>query len=180
MTQPPVLPQVGQLTTDTPNAYEALELTRDIIGDTRGVYALRVKGDGMLDALIADGDIVILRRVTECEDGDMVAVWVKSLEVTTLKRWFAEGERVRLQPENAAYPPLVVDRADCEVQGKVIAVIRNDLTPKTEETPAAPPAHGYQPKDARRISEGETAATGNAKKRVDSKLGRFENVLFDL
>ena len=162
------------------NPYESLILTRDIVSSTEGVYALRVKGDGMIDALIADGDIVILRRVTECANGDMVAVWVKSLQVTTLKRWYSDGARVRLQPENAACPPMTLDRADCEVQGKVIAVIRNNLTAKPEEMPAAPPAHGYQPKDARRISEGETAATGKAGERVGKKLGRFENALFDL
>ena len=162
------------------NAYETLALTRDIVGDTGGVYALRVKGDGMIDALIADGDIVILRRVTECENGDMVAVYVKSLQVTTLKRWFADGARVRLQPENAAYPPLVVDRADCEVQGKVIAVIRNNLSAPPAAPAPAPTTHGYQPKDARKISDGETAATGNAAKRVNKKLERFNGALFDL
>lgn len=174
--------RVSRQASNEGDPYESLILTRDIVSSTEGVYALRVKGDGMIDALIADGDIVILRRVTECENGDMVAVWVKSLQVTTLKRWYSDGARVRLQPENAAYPPLTLDRADCEVRGKVIAVIRNNLTPKTEETPAAPPAPvgGYQPKDARRISEGETAATGKAGERVGKKLGRFGNALFDL
>ena len=114
-----------------PPPCDSLELTRDILKDTRGVYALRVKGHSMVDALINDGDIVILRRVKTAENGDMVAVWVKSLEVTTLKRWFlTPGKfgtpgRVTLKAENAAYEPLHLSEDDCEIQGKVIAVIRN-------------------------------------------------------
>ena len=109
----------------SPNAYDSLELTRDIVRDTRGVYALRVKGTSMIDALINDGDIVIMRRVSSADNGDMVAVWIKSQEATTLKRFFDEGERVRLQPENRDMQPIFVNPDDVEIQGKVIAVIRH-------------------------------------------------------
>jgi repressor LexA len=108
-----------------PSVYDSLELTRDIVRDTRGVYALRVKGTSMIDALINDGDIVIMRRVADAENGDMVAVWIKSQEATTLKRFYHEGARVRLQPENQSMEPIYVDPTDIEVQGKVIAVIRH-------------------------------------------------------
>lgn len=104
---------------------DTLELTRDIVRDTRGVYALRVKGTSMIDALINDGDIVILRRTASADNGDMVAAWIKSEQQTTLKRFFDEGERVRLQPENQTMDPIYVDPDDVEVQGKVIAVIRH-------------------------------------------------------
>jgi repressor LexA len=109
----------------TPSVYDSLELTRDIVRDTRGVYALRVKGTSMIDALINDSDIVIMRRVTDAENGDMVAVWIKSQEATTLKRFYHEGQRVRLQPENRDMQPIYVDPTDIEIQGKVIAVIRH-------------------------------------------------------
>lgn len=110
---------------ETSTAYDSLELTRDIVRDTRGVYALRVKGTSMIDALINDGDIVILRRVTHAQNGDMVAVWIKSKEATTLKRFYQDGEQVRLQPENRDMQPIYVDPTDVEIQGKVIAVIRH-------------------------------------------------------
>lgn len=117
-----------------PSPYDSLELTRDIIGSDnfQGVYALRVKGHSMIDALINDGDIVILRRVNTAENGDMVAVWIKSQECTTLKRYFLECDawgnptgRVKLQPENRDMEPMYVDATDCEIQGKVITVIRH-------------------------------------------------------
>ncbi len=104
---------------------DSLELTRDIVRDTRGVYALRVKGTSMIDALINDGDIVILRRTSSADNGDMVAAWIKSEQQTTLKRFFDEGERIRLQPENQTMEPIYCDADDVEVQGKVIAVIRH-------------------------------------------------------
>ena len=121
--------------TNNSSPYDALELTRDIVRDTRGVYALRVRGDGFIDTLINDGDIVVLRRVTSAENGDMVAVWIKPLEVTTLKRWFDEGERIRLQPDNRDLAPLYYHPDEVEVQGKAIAVVRS-VTGKPESETA--------------------------------------------
>lgn len=89
------------------------------------VFALTVQGDSMIDAMIADGDIVLLRRVETASNGDLVAVWLADEEATTLKRFFHEGERVRLQPENPTMDPIYVDAAQCRVQGKVVAVIRH-------------------------------------------------------
>lgn len=103
---------------------EVLILTRDIVGDGKGVYALRVKGDSMIDALINDGDVVVLRHQETAENGDMVAVWLERDEVTTLKRFYHEGNRIRLQPENRRIKPIFVDPQDVRVQGRVIAVIR--------------------------------------------------------
>ncbi len=105
-----------------------LETTVDafpIAEHVRGVYAIRIKGDAMQDALVADGDIVCLRRVSSAENGDMVAVWIKSQEQTTLKRFFNEGARVRLQPENPTLPPAYYAPDDIEIQAKVISVIRH-------------------------------------------------------
>ncbi len=89
------------------------------------VFALTVQGDSMIDAMIADGDIVLLRRVETASNGDLVAVWLADEEATTLKRFFHEGDRVRLQPENPTMDPIYVDAAQCRVQGKVVAVIRH-------------------------------------------------------
>ncbi len=89
------------------------------------VFALTVQGDSMIDAMIADGDIVLLRRVETAANGELVAVWLADEETTTLKRFFLEGERVRLQPENPTMDPIYVDAAQCRVQGKVVAVIRH-------------------------------------------------------
>jgi repressor LexA len=104
---------------------DMLELTREIVSDDSGVYALHVKGTSMIDALINDGDIVVLRQEPRVDNGDMVAVWIKSREETTLKRFYHEGRRVRLQPANPDMGPIYADSDDIEVQGKVIAVIRS-------------------------------------------------------
>lgn len=106
---------------------ETISLTRDMVRDPEGVYALQVRGDSMIDALIHDGDIVIMRRVQEAVNGDMVAAWLKDEKETTLKRFYWEpGHRqVRLQPANPAFAPIHVDPANLEIQGKVIAVIRH-------------------------------------------------------
>jgi repressor LexA len=105
-------------------ADDYLELTRDIIKDTNGVYALRVKGNSMIDALVHDGDVVIVRQQDSADNGDMVAVWLQDREETTLKRFYHEGERVRLQPANPSMQPIYARPTDVRIQGKVIAVIR--------------------------------------------------------
>ncbi len=92
--------------------------------DTSGLYALRVRGHSMVDALIDDGDVVILRRQSVAENGEMVAVWLKAEGETTLKRFYREGRRVRLQPANATMSPIYTDADNVEIQGKVVAVIR--------------------------------------------------------
>lgn len=104
---------------------DTLDITRDIVRNNRGVYALRVKGDAMIDALVADGDIVLLRRIDTAENGDMVAAYIKSQERTTLKIYYTDGERIRLQPRNGDRQPIIVSPDDVEIQGKVIAVIRH-------------------------------------------------------
>lgn len=104
---------------------ETVELTRGIIGDPGNLFALRVQGDSMIDALIHDGDIVILRQAQQVENGEMAAVWLRDREETTLKRVYREGSRVRLQPANPTMAPIYVDDpSQVEVQGKVVMVIR--------------------------------------------------------
>lgn len=110
---------------DTAASYaDAIELTRDIVRDRGPLYALKVKGDSMVDALIHDGDIVVMRHQARVENGEMAAVWLSDRGETTLKRFYHEGDRVRLQPENRRMKPIFVDPGNVEVQGKVVAVIR--------------------------------------------------------
>ena len=104
-------------------AAEALELTEELI-PSKEVYALKVKGLSMVDALIDDGDIVLMEAAETAEDGDMVAVWLKDKQEVTLKRLFREKDIIRLQPSNASMKPLYVSPQNVEVQGKVIGVIR--------------------------------------------------------
>ncbi len=104
---------------------ETIELTRDILGDPTGLYALQVEGDSMIDALVNDGDIVVMRHQRMVENGEMAAVWLKERGEVTLKRFYHENSRVRLQPANPTMAPIFVeDPFQVEVQGKVVMVIR--------------------------------------------------------
>lgn len=111
--------------TTSPYSHDMIQLTRDICKDESGIYALQVKGDSMIDALINDGDIVIMRHEETAHNGEMVAVWLKDEESTTLKRFFQEGDQVRLQPDNPTMDPIYVKPENVEIQGKVVAVIRS-------------------------------------------------------
>ena len=103
---------------------ESIEVTRDMVGNRRNVYGLRVKGTSMIDALVNDGDIVLMEAATTADNGDMVAVWLKRQQEATLKRFYHEGGRIRLQPANETMAPIYTDPADVEVQGKVLGSIR--------------------------------------------------------
>ena len=114
-------------TADTWQTYdpdETLELPPDMVGSRENVYALRVKGNSMIDALVNDGDIVIMESASTAQDGDMVAAWLKREQEATLKRFYREGSRVRLQPANEAMEPIRTEASNVEVQGRVIGAIR--------------------------------------------------------
>jgi len=85
---------------------ESIEVTRDMVGNRRNVYGLRVKGTSMIDALVNDGDIVLMEAATTADNGDMVAVWLKRQQEATLKRFYHEGGRIRLQPANETMAPI--------------------------------------------------------------------------
>ena len=102
---------------------ETLEIPQDMVGK-KPVFALKVKGQSMIDALIDDGDIVLMETANSAENGEMVAVWLKDKEEVTLKRFYAEKDRVILKPANQNMKPIQQSPDNIEIQGKVIGVIR--------------------------------------------------------
>jgi repressor LexA len=107
---------------------EAVDIARSLLPmkqKTDKLFALQVQGDSMIDAMVNDGDIVIMQHITQAENGEMVAVWLSDRDETTLKYFFAEDGRIRLQPANPLMKPIIVeDPATVTVQGKVVLVIR--------------------------------------------------------
>jgi repressor LexA len=129
------IPVVGQIAAGQPipvpddlvgsDFSESIELSGDLVPDGgRNLFALRVKGLSMVDALINDGDIVLLRHQETCENGETVAVWLREQKETTLKRFYHEGDRIRLQPANATMEPIYTSPENCEIQGKLVTVVR--------------------------------------------------------
>jgi len=89
------------------------------------LFALEVDGDSMIDAMVNDGDVIIMKPVQEAKNGEMVAVRLIDQNETTLKHFYHEGDRVRLQPANPTMDPIYVNSSDeIEVQGSVVLVIR--------------------------------------------------------
>ncbi len=120
-----VLPVIGEIAAGGPieayqDANESVSIP-DIINTTASTYVLRVRGDSMVDAHIMDGDLVVIREQQTALDGDIVVAQVDENAVT-LKRFFKERDRVRLQPANDAYEPQFYD--DVRIQGKLVGVIR--------------------------------------------------------
>ncbi len=130
------IPVIGQIAAGQPipvpgdlegsDAADTVELGGEFVPDHgRGLFALRVKGHSMVDALINDGDVVVLRPQATCENGETVAVWLKDQKETTLKRFYHEGDRVRLQPENVTMEPIYTPADNVEVQGRLVTVVRS-------------------------------------------------------
>jgi repressor LexA len=111
-------------TADNVDAGDTIDVAPELLGNRENVYALRVKGTSMIDALVNDGDVVILEAVSDAKQGDMVAAWLEKEQEATLKKWFREGDRVRLQPANSTMDPIYTDASNVSVQGRVIAAVR--------------------------------------------------------
>ena len=103
---------------------ETIEVPTQLLRGKKNVFALKIKGLSMIDALINDGDIVLMQAASTVENGQMAAVWLKSEKRATLKKVFITPDRIRLQPANSQMKPIYVDPDNCEIQGIVIAVIR--------------------------------------------------------
>jgi repressor LexA len=136
-TQPNIvkIPIVGQIAAGEPipvlddvmvdENTESIELSQEMLGSRQeNLFGLRVRGMSMIDALINDGDIVILRHQQTCENGETVAVWLKDEKETTLKKFYLEQDQVRLQPANAQMDAIYCEPENVEVQGKLVTVFR--------------------------------------------------------
>lgn len=93
---------------------------------TDDLFALTVNGDSMIDAMVNDGDIVIMRPPRDKpRNGEMVAVWLNDKDETTLKYFYQENGRVRLQPANPTMEPIIIDDpTTVQIQGQVVMVVR--------------------------------------------------------
>ena len=119
------LPVIGEIAAGGPiEAYQDATETigiPDMLAPSGDAYVLKVRGDSMIEAHIADGDFVLIRPQSTARNGDIVVAQVEENAVT-LKRFFKEKDKIRLQPANPDYPPQFYD--DVRIQGKLIGVIR--------------------------------------------------------
>ena len=120
-----VLPLLGRIAAGQP--IEAVENPETIsLADfvrSKEVFVLEVRGDSMQDEHIMDGDYVLVEKIKTAHNGDIVVALVESTDAT-LKRFYREGDNIRLQPSNAAMRPIIVPAASVEIQGRVIGVLR--------------------------------------------------------
>ncbi len=105
-------------------SHDTYDIPQELVAGKANVYALKVKGTSMIDALIDDGDIVIMQQTSSADNGDMVAARLKLDNSFTLKRFYKEPTRIRLQPANSQMQPIYVRPEDMEIQGRVLGVIR--------------------------------------------------------
>ncbi len=111
-------------TWDVAAVSETMEVPRELTRGRGDIYALKVKGMSMVDALINDGDTVLMQHVSAVENGEMAAVWLKGEKEATLKKVYMEADRIRLQPANEQMNPFYADYDNVEIQGRVVAVVR--------------------------------------------------------
>lgn len=102
-----------------------IELSRDQIGAKTDLFALQIKGNSMIDALIQDGDIIILERTNQFDNGDMVAVWIESDNSTTFKRIYKLDNKIKLEPMNKKMKSFYIDSSSFQVQGRFVTSIRH-------------------------------------------------------
>ncbi len=131
------VPMVGQIVAGLPTPHlgddldyydedATIPVPASFVGNNNSdeIYALTVDGLSMIDAMINDGDVVVLKRQEIAHNGEMVAVWLTERGETTLKRFYDEGERIRLQPANPTMKPIYVDKGKIQIQGRALAVLR--------------------------------------------------------
>jgi repressor LexA len=106
------------------DAENSVQIARSMVGNAEDLYALEVQGNSMIDALINEGDIVVMSKGAEVRNGDMAAIFLTDRNESTLKRVFFEGKRLKLKPENPTMKPFYVDARHAQIQGKVLCVIR--------------------------------------------------------
>lgn len=125
--RPTKLPLLGNIAAGSP--IEAVENREEIdleqlFSSRQGVYVLRVRGDSMIEDHLCDGDYVVIERRDQARNGEQVVALLDTGEAT-LKRFYKEGNRIRLQPANSSMEPRIVDADKCRIQGVVIGVLRS-------------------------------------------------------
>jgi repressor LexA len=127
--EPILVPAPGVNYLGIGNEMDAVDVARSLLpSGERGseLFALKVKGESMIDAMINDGDIVIMKPAVKANNGDMVAIWLPNRDETTLKYFYKEKDGFRLQPANPTMKPIMINKAEpLEIKGKVVLVIRN-------------------------------------------------------
>jgi len=132
------IPLAGRIVASAPipmpasdlNYYDAessVDIARSLLPtrDVSELFALEVDGDSMIDAMVNDGDIVVMKKAVSANNGEMVAVWLDDKDETTLKYFYKEPNRIRLQPANPNMGPIYVeDPKSLRIMGKVVLVIR--------------------------------------------------------
>lgn len=106
------------------NAIEMIDVPIEMVKGLHKIFALKVKGTSMIDALVDDGDIIVLQKSEVAQNGEMVAVWLVDQSETTLKRIYHDSEKIRLQPANKQMKPLYFNPGNVRIQGRVVGVIR--------------------------------------------------------
>jgi repressor LexA len=121
------LPMLGNIAAGSP--IEAIENREELdleemFRSRNGVYVLRVRGESMIEDHLCDGDYVVIERRENARNGEQVVALLDSGEAT-LKRFYREGNKIRLQPANSGMEPRIVEAGRCRVQGVVIGVLRS-------------------------------------------------------
>jgi repressor LexA len=119
------IPLLGNIAAGTP--IEAIENTDMISVPTHMLgkgrhYALKVKGESMIDAGIMDGDVAIIKHQTQADNGQIVVAVVEN--ETTLKRYFKRSKQIELHPENKTMKPIIIKDKECEIRGLLVGLIR--------------------------------------------------------
>lgn len=104
---------------------EMIDVPRDIMRKGRRLFALRVRGNSMVDAMIADSDIVVMEEADSVSSGDVAACWLENEQEVTLKKvYYERDQKIRLQPCNPYMLPMFHDAANVRIQGKIVMVLR--------------------------------------------------------
>jgi repressor LexA len=118
------------------DAEESVEIAASLMPSRekgKELFALEVQGNSMIDAMVNDGDIVVLKPAQDAKNGDMVAVWLPDKNETTLKYFFKERDGFRLQPANPLLKPIMIKKDEpLDIKGKVVMVIRKVTTGRSE------------------------------------------------
>jgi len=124
------IPMLGRVAAGTPvlspenrEGEVMVDLTLFSLRSAHNVFALKVRGESMVNAHIMDGDILIVHAQTQAQNGDIIVALVE--EEATVKRFFKEQDRIRLQPENSTMKPLYLERGNFRILGKAVGVMRH-------------------------------------------------------